>query len=199
MHTTYHPKKRPDTLKLFLRLLPRRALHQLPALKTLTFYDRLFTPLVTLWYLLFQWLHHDHTLDAVLADVRAGGAVRLNPKLSRRILSSSTGPYSDARGRLPQEFLAQALALQGQQLTSLSPTTLWKSLVVALLDGSIVRLRPFGDIPKEFPPHSNQFQKRTYWCLMRVVVSFCAFSGAALDCALGSTHKPWRAKSSCAR
>src|SRR4029077_18107753 len=27
-----------------------------------------------------------------------------------------------------------------------------------------------------------------YWCLMRVVVGFCAFSGAALDCALGSTH-----------
>jgi len=163
-------------------------LRQLPALESLKFYERLFTPLVTLWYLLFQWLNHDHTLDAVLSDARAGGADRLNRKLSRDIRSSSTGPYSDARTRLPEDFLTQALRLQGQQLTAQSPTTLCKSLVVALLDGSTVRLRPFGDIPKQFPPHSNQYQKKTYWCLMRVVVSFCAFSGAALDCALGSTH-----------
>jgi len=162
-------------------------LHQLPALKTHNFYDRLFTPLVSLWYLLFQWLNHDHTLDAVVTDALAGGADRLNPKLSRRLRSSSTGPYSDARARLPQEFLAQTLRLQGQRLTSQSPTTLWKGLLLTLLDGSTIRLRPFGDIPKEFPPHSNQYQKKTYWCLMRVVVNFCAWSGAALDCALGST------------
>jgi hypothetical protein len=175
-------------LRFFLRLLPNRALRQLPALQGLTFYERLFTPLVTLWYLLFQWLNHDHTLDAVLTDARAGGADRLNPKLSRQLISSSTGPYSDARARLPQEFLAQALHLQGAHFTDQSTTTLWKTLPVALLDGSTVRLRPYGDIPKEFPPHSNQYQKKTYWCLMRVVVSFCAFSGAALDCALGSCH-----------
>src|SRR5713226_2666821 len=43
-------------LRFFLQLLPQRALRQLPALKNKTFYDRLFTPLVTLWYLLFQRL-----------------------------------------------------------------------------------------------------------------------------------------------
>jgi len=59
---------------------------------------------------------------------------------------------------------------------------------VALLDGSTVRLRPHHDIPKEFPAHSNQHQKKSYWCLMRVAVSFCALSAAALDCALGSTR-----------
>lgn len=203
MHTTHHKKNipRPKTteppprftpthlLRFFLQLLPHRALHNLPALKKLTFYERLFTPLVTLWYLLFQWLNHDHTLDAVLTDARAGGADRLNPKLSRKLVSSSTGPYSDARTRLPEEFLAQALRLQGSQITKQSPTTLWKNMGVALLDGSTVRLRPHEDIPKEFPPHSNQHQKKTYWCLMRVTVTFCALTGAALDCALGSTHR----------
>jgi hypothetical protein len=88
---------------------------------------------------------------------------------------------------LPEAFLAQALALQGARLTELSPTTRWKNLVVALLDGSTVRLRPHGDIPKQFPPHRNQ-QPQAYWCLMRVAVTFCALSGAALDCALGSTQ-----------
>jgi len=163
-------------------------LRQLPALKRLTFYDRLFTPLVTLWYLLFQRLNPDHTLDAALTDARAGGADRLNPKLSRQLVSSSTGPYSDARSRLPEEFLAQALRLQGGKIIGQSLTALWKNLVVALLDGSTVRLRPAKDIPKQFPPHGNQHQKKTYWCLMRVVVTFCCRTGAALDCALGSTH-----------
>ena len=175
-------------LRFFLQLLPHRALLKLPALRNLTFYERLFTPLVTLWYLLFQWLNDDHTLDAVLTDARAGGADRLNPKLSRQIVSASTGPYSGARTRLPEGWVAQALRLQGRQITKQSPTTLWKEMVVSLLDGSTVRLRPSGDIPQEFPPHGNQHQKKTYWCLMRVVVTFCCLSGAALDCALGSTH-----------
>lgn len=143
--------------------------------------------MVTLWYLLFQWLNQDHTLDAVVADARAGGADRLNAKLSRQLISSSTGPYSDARTRLPQEFLAQVLRRQGAKITQQSPTTLWQGLLLALLDGTTVRLRPYGDIAKEFAPHGNQHQK-AYWCLMRVVVSFCALSGAALDCALGPTR-----------
>jgi len=174
-------------LRFFLLCLPRRALLNLPALQNVTFYERLFTPLVTLWYLLFQWLNHDHTLDAVLTDVRAGGADRINPKLSRHLRSSSTGPYSDARSRLPEAFLAQALRLQGSTITQQSPTTLWKDMWVALLDGSTVRLRSQGDIPRKFPPHGNQHHKKTYWCLMQVVVSFCCLSGTALDCALGPT------------
>lgn len=176
-------------LRFFLQLLPRRALRKLPALQSLTFYDRLFTPLVTLWYLLFQWLNHDHTLEAVLTDARAGGANRLNPKLARRELSSSTGPYSDARTRLPEPFVAQTLRLQGSQITQQSPTTHWKNLLLSLIDGSTVRLRPYGDIAQEFPPHGNQHQKKAYWCLMRVVVTFCGLTGAALDCAVGSTHR----------
>lgn len=176
-------------LRFFVELLPRRALLRLPALKTLSFYERLFTPMVTLWYLLFQWLHHDPTLEAVLADARAGGADRLNPKLSRKLRSASTASYSDARRRLPEDFLAQALRLQGSQITQQTPTTLWNAMVVALLDGTTVRLRSQGDIPEEFPPQGNQHQKRTYWCLMRVAVTFCCFTGAALDCALGSTHR----------
>jgi hypothetical protein len=176
-----------DLLRFFLQFLPRRALLRLPALKTLTFYERLFTPLVTLWYLLFQWIHADHTLHAVLADARAGGAHRLNRKLARHLRSSSTGPYSDARHRLPEPFLAEALRLQAAQMIRQSPATLWKAMVVALLDGTTVRLRPHGDIPNEFPPHGNQHQPKTYWCLMRVAVTFCCWSGAALDCAVAST------------
>ena len=174
-------------LLFFVQLLPLRALRKLPALKAQGFYQRLFDPLVTLWYLLFQRLHWDHSLEAALSDARAGGADRINKKLSGNLVSDSTCSYSDARQRLPWEFLLQVLALQGRKIIGLSPTTLWRGLVLALLDGSTVRLRPHGRMPKEFPPNRNQ-HRRPYWCLMRVVVGFCALSGAALDCAIGSLH-----------
>jgi hypothetical protein len=167
-------------------LLPRRALRQLPALQGKRFYNRLFSPLVTLWYLLFQRLNPDHSLEAALADARAGGGDSLNRKLSRKLLSGSTSSYSDARQRLPWEFLAQVLRWQGRKITALSPSALWKGLVVALLDGSTVRLRPYHNIPQEFTPQRNQHHQRPYWCLMRLAVNFCCFTGAALDCAMGS-------------
>src|SRR5258708_7966144 len=141
--------------------------------------------MTTLWYLLFQRLNADHSLAAALTDARTGGADRINKKLSRQLVSDSTASLSDARQRLPWEFLAQALALQGRQISALSPTTLWRGLVLALLDGSTVRLRPHGTIAKQFPPNGNQ-HRHPYWCLMRVVVCFCTLSGAALDCAIGS-------------
>lgn len=143
--------------------------------------------MVTLWYLLFQRLNFDHTLQAALSDARCGGADRLHKNLSRNLVSDSTCSYSDARQRLPWEFLAQTLILQARKIIGLSPSTLWKGWVLGLLDGSTVRMRPYGSMPKEFPAHGNQHQ-RPYWCLMRVVACFCAMSGAALDCAIGSLH-----------
>ena len=173
-------------LTFFLRLLPTRSLRQLPALKNLPFYDRLFTPMVTLWYLLFQRLNADHTLDAALSDARSGGADRINKKLSRHLRSDSTCSYSDARQRLPCQALLQALSLQAHQILRLTPTLLWHGLVIALIDGSTVRLRPHPGMAKQLPPQRNQHRNRAYWCLLRVVVDFCALSGAALDCAMGS-------------
>ena len=77
-------------LSFFVQLLPCSSLLKLPALQGKDFYDRLFSPLVTLWYLLFQRLNPDHTLDAALADARSGGADRLNKKLSHGLVSDST-------------------------------------------------------------------------------------------------------------
>lgn len=170
----------------FLRLLPRREIWKLASLQDQSFYDRLFTPRVTLWYLIFQRLHFDPTLQAVVADALAGGANWLCKDLSQRLLSAATVSYSNARQRLPLAFLAEALMLQARRMIDLNPKARWRGLLVNLLDGSTVRMRPHGDIPKHFPPHRNQSQTPAYWCLMRVVVCFCAHTGAALHCALGA-------------
>ena len=151
----------------------------MPALKGKRFYDRLFTPRVTLWQLLFQRVHPDHTLDAALSDARAGGGLTQNSP-------ASWFPTQPPPAAMPASGSRRSFwPLQGRQITKLSSATRWHGRVITLLDGSTVRLRPYGRMAKEFPPQRNQHQQ-PYWCLVRVVVSFCARSGAALDCALGS-------------
>jgi putative transposase len=60
-------------------------------------------------------------------------------------------------------------------------------LKVALMDGTTCRLRPFQDIPQEFPPHRpGNCKKPPYWCLARIVGLFCLSTGAVLDSAMGS-------------
>lgn len=176
----------PEMLAFFVRLLPRKQLWKLLVTSEKRFYSRLFTPTVTLWYLIFQRLGFDSSLQAVVTDARTGGADSLNRNLSKKLRSNATTAYSDARQRLPLSFLSQALTTQATQIVKLTPQSLWRGLQVSLLDGSTVRLRPSGDIPKHFPPHGNQHKSPPYWCLMRVVVGFCAFTGAALRCGFGS-------------
>jgi hypothetical protein len=176
----------PQLLAAFRRLLPSRQIWRLASLQMGRFYDRLFTPLVTLWYLIFQRLAADHTLEKVVTDAQAGGANALRPGLAQKLRSSATVSFSNARQRLPLAFLRQSLTLQAGRILALNPHTRWHNLIVCLLDGSTVRLRPYGDMPHRFPPNGNQARSAPYWCLMRVVVGFCARSGAALACAHGS-------------
>ena len=125
------------------------------------FYDRLFTPLVTLWYLIFQRLAADHTLEKVVTDAQAGGANALRPGLSQKLRSSATVSFSNARQRLPLAFLRQSLTLQAGRILALNPHTLWHNLIVCLLDGSTVRLRPYGDIRPPLPAQRQPSPERS--------------------------------------
>ena len=174
-----------ELLGVFLQLLPFAELLDLPSLAGKRFYKRLFCPGVTLWYFIFQRLQPDHSLDNVLCDAHNGGADALRPDLSKKLLSTATASFSNARKRLPLAFLFDVLKLQAQRITALDPDAVWRGLLVGLLDGTTVRLRSLGDIPKHFPPHGNQSKTPAYWCLMRAVVDFCAFTGASMDCRLG--------------
>src|SRR6185295_846220 len=63
-------------------------------------------------------------------------------------------------------------------------------LKVALLDGTTCRMRPFGDIPKHFPPHRpGNCKKQPYWCVARIVGLLCLASGVVLDSAWGALTK----------
>jgi len=177
-------------LRHFAQLLPVPLLAGWLALSERTFYARAFTPLVTLWYMIFQRLSDNHHLSHVQEDAREGGADRLSPpakRLSTRLTSESTSAYSDARQRLPLPVCLRTLWHTAQHIGQSFELPRWFELKVALLDGSTYRLRPFGDIPEHFPPHRPGNCKRPpYWCVARVVGLFCLATWAVLDSAIGS-------------
>ena len=174
----------PELLALFTRVLNQPGGQPWPTAPSGRpyFYRRVWSPVVTLWYLLWSHLQSDATLDAVVKDARAGGADALGApgkKLSARIQSRATTAYSNARQRLPLRWLWRAFTQCTERLRGQVSGLDWHGLRVILLDGSTVRVRPHGNLPKRCAPAANQYG-HSYWCLIRVVAGFCATSGLAL-------------------
>ncbi len=82
--------------------------------------------------------------------------------------------------------MKQCFAKLSAALLALGP---WRrgDLPAELLDGSTKRLRPYGTLPQQFPPHRTR-AKNNYWCVARVVVSFCAATGIATAAQIASLH-----------
>jgi hypothetical protein len=172
---------------------PDKALENASALPPQTakrpFYERIFSLRVTLWYLVFQRLHGQASLGAVVADLRAGRADRLSPhgglKLSEKVRSASTSAYNQARQRLPLALLQAAMAHFGASLRELvgcsskSKPAPHQRLRL-LLDGSTIAMIATPALCAVFAPARNQ-NGVTDWCLMRILVGFCARSGAVLS------------------
>ena len=159
------------------------------------FYERNFSLRVTLWYFIFQRLNFDGTLAGVVTDLRAGGADRLGrrrgPKLSRRMRSTKTGAYSQARQRLPLALLQAALAELAATLSRLVGDDPAPARAPApgrrrrqLLDGSTLEMLPTAPLAAAFPQARNQYGVSD-WCVMRILVGFCAKSGAVLSACCG--------------
>jgi len=162
------------------------------------FYQRIFSLRVTLWHLIFQRLNSDHTHAAVLRDVRQGGADRLGRngrKLSQRVKSTCTGGYNQARQRMPLELLQEALAFSSQSLLRLAgyetqrktkPEPLTRPR--QLLDGSTLSILMTPLLAKTYAVAEGRWGKSD-WCLMRILVGFCARSGAVLSALEGAVSQ----------
>lgn len=174
----------------FHKLLPPSLLADWLALSQKEFYDRAFTPLITLWYLVFQRLSPNHHLSQVQQDALDGGADRLSPqgkRLSQQLQSEATTSYSDARQRLPLQVCQHALWHVAQQAHQLFGLPLQLGLKLGLLDGSTCRLRPWQDIAEHFPAHRpGNCKKPPYWCLARVVGVVCWATGVVVHSTLSS-------------
>ena len=163
------------------------------------FYERIFSLRVTLWYLLFQRLNFDQTQAAVVVNLRAGGANRLGRRraspLSRRVRSTQTSAYNQARQRMPLTLLSEALAHLRQgllQLVGLAPAPRKRpepaQRTRQILDGSTLAVLVNPRLAQAYPPARNQ-SGTSDWSLMRIVVGFCARSGAVLSAAEGAMQR----------
>jgi len=177
-------------LRHFHKLLPVSLLADWLALSQKEFYHRAFTPLITLWYLVFQRLSPNHHLSQVQQDALDGGADRLSSpgkRLSKQLRSEATTSYSDARQRLPLQVCLRTLWHVAAQTHQLLGLPLKFGLKLGLLDGSTCRLRPWGDIPEHFAPHRpGNCKKPPYWCLARVVGVVCWATGVVVHSTMAS-------------
>jgi len=192
-HSTHSPQPARipvhECLPAFKRLLRQTQLKLAVEKESLGWYDRIFTPVVTLWCMIFQRLNHDHTLQAAVTDLHMGGADRLSSQqkapLSTRIQSMATTAFSNARKRLPLALFPAVLAAQSQDIWDEARDGLWLGLRVLLLDGSQISLRPHPEIIARFEPSANQNGK-AYWALMQVVATFCLHTGAVVASTVGT-------------
>jgi hypothetical protein len=163
------------------------------------FYERIFSLRVTLWYLIFQRLNFDQTQAAVVVNLREGGANRLGRRraspLSRRVRSTQTSAYNQARQRMPLELLIEALAHLRQGLlkqVGLASAPRKRpgpaERTRQILDGSTLAVLVTPLLAAAYPPARNQSGKSD-WSLMRIVVGFCARSGAVLSALEGAMQR----------
>jgi Transposase DDE domain len=139
-------------------------------------YDRIFTPLVTLWVFLEQVLSADHSCRAAVARLIAH---RVSQGLEP--CSSETGGYCQARRRLPERFFSAVARLVGRNLdTQADPRWLWKGRRVCLFDGSTVSMPDTPENRREYPLTYNQ-KPGTGFAIARIGAIISLSCGAILD------------------
>lgn len=167
--------------------------HELQPYRRKCTYQRIFTPLVLLWCLIYQRLNPNHTCDAVVSELRAGGMDHLPGRphkapLSERMLSESSAGFCRARQRLPLGVLEQALQQTVTYAQRVPCQTLdWLDRVVHVLDGSTLQLRPYPELVRQYGIHTT-VKQTSYWVVIRIVVLFCLHNGLVSRCWEGSLH-----------
>lgn len=195
MPALVQPASRPSSAELlpvFQELLPVQVLRDLIQASKKRFYERLFTPLILVWCMIYQRLNADHSLDAVVSYVATGAVDRLDQRhvepVSQRLQSESTAAYSQGRQRLPLTVLQGALGHTAHTVRqALGADGLWLGHPVGLLDGTTFLLWPEPELVQHYGRHQNQHGE-TYWVIMQVVVAFCLCSGALLGVVDGALY-----------
>jgi len=143
-------------------------------------YDRVYTPLVTLWVFLGQVLNPDPSCRAAVARLNAHRAAR-----GQRPCSARTGAYCQARRRLPERLVADLARRTGRALDAGSdPRWLWKGRRVYVYDGSHASMPDTPENQAEYPQPDTQ-KPGLGFPLARLAAVFSLATGAVLDLAIG--------------
>jgi hypothetical protein len=142
-------------------------------------FDRIYSPLVTLWVFLGQVLSQDHSCRAAVARLIAH---RISH--GQRACSSETGAYCQARKRLPEEFFSNVARQTGRALEkSVDRKWLWKSRRVHVYDGSSFSMPDTPANQRDYPQPDTQ-KPGLGFPLARIAAIFSLACGAVLDVAI---------------
>src|SRR5262249_29573539 len=164
----------------FADLLPADQVRQALRDEGVTFRDRLFSPLVTVWLFLSQVLDPDASCRAAVARFLAWRHARRLPPCS-----ADNSAYCKARNRLPQGVLQRLTRLTGRQVQEQAPAGWrWEGRTLKVVDGSTVSMPDTPANQQEYPQPDSQ-QPGLGFPLARLVVFFSLTVGTVLDAALG--------------
>jgi Transposase DDE domain len=164
----------------FARLLERTVVEQALRDEQVTFRDRLFTPLVTLWIFVSQVLDPDHSCRQAVARFCAWRAAHRLPPCS-----ADASAYCKARRRLPEGLLARLTRVTGRRAhDQVPPGWRWDGHPLKLVDGTTVSMPDTPANQRDFPQPRSQ-RPGVGFPLARLVVLFSLAVGTVLDAALG--------------
>lgn len=162
----------------FAELLPAEYLGRLLQEQDAFFYDRLYTPLVTLAMFLSQCQDADSSQRQAVARLIAHRVAQQRPACS-----SHTGAYSKARQRLPEKLVAELTRYTGKQLmTEASAGWSWHGRDVKIVDGSTASMPDTEANQNEYPQMACQ-KPGVGFPILRFLVVFSLAVGTVLDAA----------------
>jgi Transposase DDE domain len=145
-----------------------------------TFRDRIFSPLVTLWTFLSQVLSLDHSCREAVARLIAFRVAN-----GQEPCGPETGSYCKARQRLALKVITDLVQGTAQCLQEQAPDSwLWKGREVALVDGSTVSMPDTAANQEVFPQPSSQ-KPGVGFPLARLVAVISLTTGALRALAVG--------------
>jgi hypothetical protein len=163
----------------FASLLPQDQVEQVLREENVSWCERLYTPLVTLWVFLSQVLDQDHSMRQAVARFLAQRLYNGQPSCS-----ADTGAYAKARKRLPERVLTR-LTQQTGQLPADTPTAwLWHGRHVKVVDGSTASM-PDTPANQQAYPQSRTQKAGIGFPILRFVVLFSLAIGTVLEAAIG--------------
>lgn len=169
----------------FCDLLDADLVQDVLRLEEVTFRDRIYSPIVTLWVFLSQVLSTDHScrlaVTRLVAHRTASGQDPCSPE---------TGSYCKARQRLPIGVFTRLVRTIAAGLQRRAPREwLWKGREVVLVDGSTVSM-PDSQANQHVFPQAKTQAPGVGFPIARIVAVISLATGAVRDLAIG----PYRGK-----
>jgi hypothetical protein len=160
----------------FAEVLSNDTIQQALLQEKVTFRNRLFSPVVTLWMFLSQVLDPDHSCRAAVARFLAWRSSQNLPPCS-----ADNGGYCRARLRLPEGLLARLVRSSGRQVQDEAPADWrWRGRTVKVVDGSTVSMPDSPSNRRAFPPPQAGARPGAGFPVARLVVLFSLTVGTVI-------------------